>query len=322
MLAQMLDGIPRHHDDRLIVGYDKSDDASVYVVRDDLAIVQSVDFFPPIVDDPYMFGQIAAANSLSDIFAMGADPKLAMNVMCINSAMGQDAVREILQGGYSKAYEAGVLITGGHTIEDKEPKYGLSVTGFMHPDRLLSNSSAREGDVLLLTKPLGVGILTTAAKVGLVEPALERQLFKEMAELNKYGRDIMIKYDVHSCTDITGFGLMGHAYEMASGSGMTLHLDVKNMPYHPEAVGMAEEGFIPAGAYRNRDYTKGHVKIAGDISEAVMDILYDPQTSGGLMIAVSEKDAVALEKELKDNLPCGQIIGYVTVKEDTAIVVE
>ena len=317
----MLNGIPRHQDDRLIVGYDKSDDASVYVVRDDLAIVQSVDFFPPIVDDPYMFGQIAAANSLSDIFAMGAAPKLAMNVMAINSAMGQDAVREILQGGYSKAYEAGVLITGGHTIEDKEPKYGLSVTGFMHPKDLLSNSSAREGDVLLLTKPLGVGILTTAAKVGLVDEPLEQQLYKEMAELNKYGRDIMMKYDVHSCTDITGFGLMGHAYEMASGSGMTIHLDMNNMPYHKEAIEMAKQGFIPAGAYRNRDYTDGHVRTEGPISEAELDILYDPQTSGGLMIAVSEKDAPALEKELSDNLPCGKIIGYVTAKEDTDLIV-
>ena len=318
----MLDGIPRHHDDRLIVGYDKSDDASVYVVRDDLAIVQSVDFFPPIVDDPYTFGQIAAANSLSDIFAMGAEPKLAMNVMAINSAMGQEAVREILQGGYSKAYEAGVLITGGHTIEDKEPKYGLSVTGFMHPAQLLSNSSAREGDILLLTKPLGVGILTTAAKVGLVDETLERQLFKEMAELNKYGRDIMIKYDVHSCTDITGFGLMGHAYEMASGSGVTIHLDAADVPYHEEAIAMAEQGFIPAGAYRNRDYTEGHVRIEGNVSAPVLDILYDPQTSGGLMIAVSEKDAIALERELKGSLPCGQIIGHVTAKEDADLVLD
>lgn len=318
----MLEGIPTRKDDRLIVGYDKSDDASVYVVNDELALVQTVDFFPPIVDDPFLFGQIAAANALSDVYAMGGEAKLAMNVMTINSKMGKDAVRAILEGGYAKAYEADVLITGGHTIEDKEPKYGLSVTGFVHPQKLLRNSSAEAGDVLILTKPLGVGILMTAAQAGLVDEALLQTLYDQMAQLNRAARDIMVKYTIHSCTDVTGFALMGHAYEMAQGSDVSIHIDTQNLPYHKEAKGMAAMGFVPAGAYRNANYVKDHVALRRDISRAMQDILYDPQTSGGLLIAVAEEDAQALQKELADTLSCAAIVGYVTEKEDASLIVE
>ena len=317
----MLEGLPTHTDDRLLVGYDKSDDASVYQVTDDLAIVQTVDFFPPIVDDPYLFGQIAAANALSDVYAMGAEAKLAMNVMCVNLKMGQEAIRLILEGGYSKAYESGVIITGGHTIEDKEPKYGLSVTGFVHPQKLLRNSSARPGDVLILTKPLGVGILMTAAQGDFVAQPLLQQLYAQMAQLNKTARDVMVRYDVHSCTDVTGFGLLGHACEMADGSETTIHFDTSSIPFHKEALDMAAMGFIPAGAYRNRDFAAGRVS-AGGIDKGMMDVLYDPQTSGGLLIAVSEKDAVLLERSLKDVLPCAAVIGYVTAREGESIVIE
>lgn len=317
----MLEGLPTHTDDRLLVGYDKSDDASVYQVTDDLAIVQTVDFFPPIVDDPYLFGQIAAANALSDVYAMGAEAKLAMNVMCVNLKMGQEAIRLILEGGYSKAYESGVIITGGHTIEDKEPKYGLSVTGFVHPQKLLRNSSARPGDVLILTKPLGVGILMTAAQVDLVAQPLLQQLYAQMAQLNKTARDVMVRYDVHSCTDVTGFGLLGHACEMADGSETTIHFDTSSIPFHKEALDMAAMGFIPAGVYRNRDFAAGRVSADG-IDKGMMDVLYDPQTSGGLLIAVSEKDAVLLERSLKDVLPCAAVIGYVTAREGESIVIE
>lgn len=317
----MLDGLPTHKDDRLLVGYDKSDDASVYQVTDDLAIVQTVDFFPPIVDDPYLFGQIAAANALSDVYAMGAEAKLAMNVMCVNLKMGQEAIRLILEGGYSKAYESGVIITGGHTIEDKEPKYGLSVTGFVHPQKLLRNSSARPGDVLILTKPLGVGILMTAAQGDFVAQPLLQQLYAQMAQLNKTARDVMVRYDVHSCTDVTGFGLLGHACEMADGSETTIHFDTSSIPFHKEALDMAAMGFIPAGAYRNRDFAAGRVSADG-IDKGMMDVLYDPQTSGGLLIAVSEKDAVLLERSLKDVLPCAAVIGYVTAREGESIVIE
>lgn len=316
-----MEGLPTHTDDRLLVGYDKSDDASVYQVTDDLAIVQTVDFFPPIVDDPYLFGQIAAANALSDVYAMGAEAKLAMNVMCVNLKMGRDAIRRILEGGYNKAYEGGVIITGGHTIEDKEPKYGLSVTGFVNPQKLLRNSSARPGDVLILTKPLGVGILMTAAQGDFVARPLLQQLYDQMAQLNKTARDVMVRYDVHSCTDVTGFGLLGHACEMADGSETTIHFKASSIPFHKEALDMAAMGLIPAGAYRNRDFAAGRVSANG-IDKRMMDILYDPQTSGGLLMAVSEEDAALLERALKDVLPCAEAIGYVTEREDSSIVIE
>ncbi|MBR6738815.1 MAG: selenide, water dikinase SelD, partial [Oscillospiraceae bacterium] len=209
-LAQLLEGFKSHFDPNLIVGYDKSDDASVYRVSPELAIVQTTDFFPPIVDDPFLYGQIAATNALSDVYAMGGEPKLALNIMCISDKMSSDSVREILRGGYDKAYEAGAIITGGHTINGAEPIYGLAVTGFVHPDRVLTNSGAKPGDVLILTKPLGVGIITTAAKAELVEESLLRKLYVQMSTLNKTARDIMVKYNVHACTDVTGFSLMGH----------------------------------------------------------------------------------------------------------------
>lgn len=317
-----MDGIPTRKDKRLLVGYDKSDDASVYAVSDDLALVQTVDFFPPIVDDPFLFGQIAAANALSDVYAMGAEPRLAMNVMCLAPQMGQDAVKAILEGGYSKAYEANVLITGGHTIEDKEPKYGLAVTGFVHPDALLRNSSAKEGDVLILTKPLGVGILMTAAQGDFVDDSLLKKLYAQMACLNKKARDIMIQYDVHSCTDVTGFGLLGHACEMARGSQKTIHFDVSAIPYHQDAYKMAAMGLVPAGAYRNRDFAAQDITMKRPIAEPLLDILYDPQTSGGLLIAVAEKDAPVLERNLQDVIPCAKHIGYVTKRKETALVLE
>lgn len=321
-LAQILEGLPVRQDDRLIVGYDKSDDASVYVIDEQLAIVQTIDFFPPIVDDPFLFGQIAAANALSDVYAMGGEPKLAMNVMCVAKEMGKDAIYEILRGGYEKAYEAGAIITGGHTIEDKEPKYGLSVTGFVHPGKVLTNSSAREGDVLILTKPLGVGILTTSAKAEMVEAALLDKVYGQMAQLNRKARDIMVNYEVHGCTDVTGFALLGHSCEMARGSGLSLHIETEKVPYHREAYELAEMGFIPAGAYRNRDFAQKDVLVKGDVSRAMQDILYDPQTSGGLLMAVSGKDAPGLLEELKGSIPCAEIIGYVTKKEEAFLVLE
>ncbi len=322
VLVKLLDSLPVHRDERLIVGYDKSDDASVYVLDENTAIVQTLDFFPPIVDDPFLFGQIAACNALSDVYAMGGTPKLAMNIMTISKQMDRDAVHAVLRGGYEKAYEAGTIITGGHTIEDVEPKYGLSVTGFVHPQKVLRNAGALPGDVLILTKPLGVGILTTAAKAELVEDSLLRTLYQQMCQLNKTARDIMVKYRVHSCTDVTGFSLMGHSYEMANGSGCTLHLMTEQIPYHRQAWEMADMGFVPAGAYRNRDYAEAHVCWKNPIPRPMQDILFDPQTSGGLLIAVDQADASAMLRELQDNLNTVAIIGYVTEQEDAALVVE
>ncbi|CDB88172.1 selenide water dikinase [Firmicutes bacterium CAG:170] len=321
-LAQLLEGFRTHSDPQLLVGYDKSDDASVYQITEDMAIVQTTDFFPPIVDDPFLYGQIAAANALSDVYAMGGEPKLALNILCVADSMDDKTVREILRGGYDKAYEAGAIITGGHTIHGAEPIYGLAVTGFVHPKRVLTNASARPGDVLLLTKPLGIGILTTAAKAGLVEqPVLER-IYRQMAALNKTARDIMLRYEIHSCTDVTGFSLMGHSYEMAQGSGMSLHIESRKVPFHPEALEMAAMGFIPAGAYRNRDYAGAGAARAGEISRALEDIFYDPQTSGGLLIAVAEKDAQACLDALRQEIPAAAQIGYVTERAQNWIILE
>ena len=320
VLAQLLEGLPVHRDERLIVGYDKSDDASVYQISDELALVQTVDFFPPIADDPYLFGQIAAANSLSDVYAMGGEPKLTMNVMCTSKELTREAVHEILRGGYEKVYEADAIITGGHTIEAPEPKYGLSVTGFVHPKRVLTNAGAREGDVLILTKPLGIGIITTAAKAELTDEVLMARIYRQMAALNRAARDAMVDFEVHGCTDVTGFGLLGHGVEMAQGSGVTLHIETEKVHYHREAYEFAEMGFIPAGAYRNRDFAQTHVRVQGEIPLAMQDILYDPQTSGGLMISVAEKDAQKLLARLNDTLPGVAQIGFVTKAEDAAVV--
>ena len=320
-LSRLLKGFRTHTDPRLIVGYDKSDDASVYVINDTTALIQTTDFFPPIVDDPFLYGVIAATNALSDVYAMGGEPRLALNIMCITDAMDKETVQEILRGGYDTAYRADTIITGGHTISGAEPIYGLAVSGFVHPDRVLKNCGALPGDVLILTKPLGIGILTTALKAGFLEDkALEQRIYGQMAELNRTARDIMVKYPVHSCTDVTGFALLGHGYEMASGSGCTLHIDTGGVPYITEALEFAEMGLIPAGAYRNREYAEPGVKAAAHISRAMQDILYDPQTSGGLLIAVPEDSAPALLRELQDSIPAAAEIGYVTELQEASVI--
>ena len=310
VLAQLLEGIRVHEDPNLLVGFDKSDDASVYKVSDDLALVQTVDFFPPIADDPYLFGQIAATNALSDVYAMGGEPKLCLNIMAIPESMPKEAVHQLLRGGYDKVYEAGALITGGHSILDEEPKYGLAVTGFVHPDKILTNSGARPGDVLLLTKPLGIGVLTTAAKADMASPAAVALAQQVMTTLNKSARDAMVQYRVHACTDVTGFGLLGHACEMAQGSGVELELRVEDIDLIPEAVELARMGILPAGMYRNRAFAEGEVD-AGVTELCKQDLLYDPQTAGGLLMAVDPADADALLAELRRCVPSAQRIGVV-----------
>lgn len=323
-LACLLDDFKTRTDPRLIVGFDKSDDASVYILDEEQALVQTTDFFPPIVDDPYLYGQIAAANAISDVYAMGGEPKLALNIMCLSDSMDQSTVQEILRGGYDKAYEAGVIITGGHTISGAEPIYGLAVSGFVHPRKVLMNANARPGDVLILTKPLGVGILTTAAKteMGLVSDSLLSVLYGQMATLNKYARDIMVQYNVHACTDVTGFALLGHSYEMAQGSSLTIHILSAQVPYHREALELASMGFIPAGAYRNRQYAEAGVRVAGKVSRALQDIFYDPQTSGGLLFSLPKEEASSCLEQLLPVCPGAAIVGYVAEKEDADIVLE
>ena len=310
VLAQLLDGLQVHTDPNLLVGFDKSDDASVYKVSDDLALVQTVDFFPPIADDPYLFGQIAATNALSDVYAMGGEPKLALNLLCVPEDMPKDAVHQLLKGGYDKVYEAGAIITGGHSIFDPEPKYGLAVTGFVHPDKVLTNSGAKPGDVLLLTKPIGIGVLTTAAKADMASPESMVLAHKLMTTLNKSARDAMVKYNVHACTDVTGFGLLGHAFEMAQGSDVAITLHVDAIDLIPEALELARLGILPAGMYRNRRFAEAGVE-EGSTELAKQDLLYDPQTAGGLLMAVAPEDADALFEELKSAVPSAQRIGTV-----------
>lgn len=310
VLAQLLEDIKVHRDPNLLVGFDKSDDASVYKISDDLALVQTVDFFPPIADDPYLFGQIAATNALSDVYAMGGEPKLCLNIMAVPESMPREAVHQMLRGGYDKVYEAGALITGGHSILDDEPKYGLCVTGFVHPDKMLTNSAAQPGDVLLLTKPIGIGVLTTAQKADMLSPEGLELAQRMMTTLNKAARDAMVKYEVHACTDVTGFGLLGHGYEMAQGSDVGMTLDVDAIDLIPESLELAKMGILPAGMYRNRTFAEPGVDV-GNVELVKQDLLFDPQTAGGLLISVAEKDADALFAELKGCVPSAQRIGVV-----------
>ncbi len=309
-LSQLLEGIQTRHDPNLLVGFDKSDDAAVYRVSDQLALVQTVDFFPPVDDDPYLFGQIAAANALSDIYAMGGEPKTALNLLCVPQDLPAQAVHNILRGGYEKVYEAGAVIAGGHSIFDPEPKYGLSVTGFVHPDKILTNAGARPGDVLILTKPLGVGILNTAQKADLLSPEGRARAVGLMTTLNRSARDGMVKYRVHACTDVTGFGLLGHALEMAQGSDVELYIQAGGLDLLDEALEFAKMGLLPEGVYRNRRFAEGEVEARG-IALEVQDVLYDPQTSGGLLIAVHPEDAAALLAELGPKVPSAQRVGEV-----------
>ena len=311
-LARLLEGIRVHEDPNLLVGFDRSDDASVYKLSQDLALVQTVDFFPPIADDPYLFGQIAAANALSDVYAMGGEPKLCLNIMAVPKDMPPEAVHDLLRGGYDKVYEAGALITGGHSILDDEPKYGLAVTGFVHPDRMLTNSGAKPGDALLFTKPIGIGVLTTAAKADLTPPQAMERAHKLMTTLNKAARDVMVQYRVHACTDVTGFGLLGHGLEMAQGSGVELEIDVGAVDFIPEAAELARMGILPEGMYRNRSFAGDSVD-PGTAELWQQDLLYDPQTSGGLLMAVDPEDAEALYEALRPAVPSAQRIG--TVRE-------
>ena len=310
VLARLLEGLQVHSDPNLLVGFDRSDDASVYKISDELALVQTVDFFPPIADDPYLFGQIAAANALSDVYAMGGEPRLALNLMCVPKDMPGEAVHRMLRGGYDKVYEAGCLITGGHSIFDDEPKYGLAVTGFVHPDRVLTNSGARPGDVLLLTKPLGVGVLSTAHKGGLASEEGIALAYRLMTTLNKAARDAMVRYRVHACTDVTGFSLLGHLLEMAQGSDVQAVVRVDQIDVIPEALELARMGVLPEGMYRNRHFAESFVDV-GDTPLHRQDVLFDPQTAGGLLMAVDPADADALWEELRACVPSAQRIGEV-----------
>lgn len=322
VLAQLLAGMNVRHDENLLVGFDKSDDAAVYRVSDELALVQTLDFFPPIADDPFTFGQIAATNALSDVYAMGGEPKIALNIMCVPEDMPKSAVQEILRGGYDKVFEAGAVIAGGHSIYDKEPKYGLSVTGFVHPDHILKNAGAEVGDVLFLTKPIGIGILTTAKRADMLSDEGWELIKGLMTTLNRGAAEAMKGFDVHACTDVTGFSLLGHLSEMTDGSGVTAELYANDIDIIPEALELAREGILPAGMYRNRKFAEAGV-LAEGIETAVLDAMFDPQTSGGLLIAVPEAQADAFHEALRAHkVPSAQRIGRIIARGDYNIIVK
>ncbi len=280
---------PQHPN--LLVGIDSRDDAGVYRLTEELALIQTVDFFTPMVDDPYVFGQIAAVNALNDVYAMGGRPLLAMNLVCYPQCLDLTVLRRILEGGLVKVTEAGALIVGGHTVDDNEPKYGLSVTGLVHPDRVISNDAARPGDRLYLTKPLGNGIITTAIKAGMASPRAVEEAVSWMTTLNKEGSETMQKVGVQAATDITGFGLIGHIYEMAWASQMEIELNAGKVLFMEGALEYASMGLIPAGAYHNRDYLADKVQYWDDMDATRRDLLYAPETAGGLLVALNQDRA-------------------------------
>jgi selenide,water dikinase len=278
----------------LLVGLEVADDAAVYRINDEVAVIQTTDFFTPIVDDPYAYGAIAAANAMSDVYAMGGQVVLALNIAAFPADMDEAIIIEILRGGAEKVKEAGGVIAGGHTIDDEEPKYGLAVTGSVHPDRIATKGGAQPGDVLALTKPLGVGIITTAFKSDVADLAHVEAATQSMMQLNKRAVEAMQGGEFHAATDITGFGLLGHAYEMADKSGACLRFRFDDLPFHPGAKDYAEQLLFPGGANRNRDAYNRHVRFASRLEYEMQLLLFTPETSGGLLIAIPAKETDAL----------------------------
>ncbi len=321
-MAQVLCQLPKATDENLIVGIETSDDAAVYKINEDTALIQTIDFFTPVVDDPYTFGQIAATNSLSDIYAMGGEPKLAMNIICFPTCLSPDIMAEILKGGYDKVAEANAILIGGHTVEDDEPKYGLSVSGFMHPKEVLTNCNAKIGDILILTKPIGIGVINTAIKAQLTDEKTYNEAVKTMTTLNKFAKDAMLSVGANSCTDITGFGLLGHTLEMAEGSGVTIKLYSNKVPVLPQAVEYAKMGLVPAGAYSNMGFIGDKVSFSHNVAQEIKDLFFDPQTSGGLLISVDAEKADKLLKLLENSPTEYGIIGEVIEKQNEYIIVE
>jgi selenide,water dikinase len=291
--------LPLETDPNLLVGRETSDDAGVYRIREDLALIQTLDFFTPIVNDPYRFGQIAAVNALSDVYAMGGKPLTAMNIVGFpKKTMDKSILKEILRGGLEKIHEAGALLVGGHSIDDAELKYGLSVTGIVHPDRVMTNAGARPGDHLLLTKPLGTGIIATALKGKFSSPEAEEAMIAVMVELNRVGAEVMAEVGARACTDITGFGLLGHALEMANGSKCGMVLRVSQVPVLPFALEYARMGLVPAGTYANRNYCQKSLTVDPAVPAHLLEILADAQTSGGLLISVAADRAAEMLSKL------------------------
>ena len=313
-LHRVIDNLPLMTSERLLEGFESADDALVYRVTDDIVCVQTVDFFPPMVDDPFIFGQVAAANALSDIYAMGGEPAVAMNLMCFPSCLDLSVMDRILRGGIDKAKEAGAVIAGGHTIEDPTPKYGLCVTAFMDKKDVWSNKGAKPGDAVVLTKALGVGIINTAAKGGEAPQSSIDAAVDSMTRLNKAARDIARKHIVHAATDVTGFSLSGHSQECAAASGVTIEINTSRLPILEGALDLARLGLIPEGRYTNEDWLFGKIGFADTIPLEMKDLVLDPQTSGGLLLFMPPEEAEAFVREM--DKPYCRIIGRVADKAE------
>lgn len=320
LLSRVLERLPKGpQDQNLLVGFDSKDDGAVYQVAEDLAIVQTLDFFPPMVEDPYTFGKIAAANALSDIYAMGGQVKTALNIVCFPESMDLNVLGEIMKGGSEKVIEAGGTLAGGHSIADADVKYGLSVMGVVNPSKIYWNNQGQPGDALILTKALGVGIICTANRVGEASEKAMEQAVASMTTLNKQASEACRNYRIHACTDITGFGFLGHLHEMMDGR-LSCRISAADVPIFKEALAYADEFLLTAAGQKNRNYAGSFVKFQG-VSFAMEEILFDPQTSGGLLIALDKEEAGALLKDLKAlGLPAS-IVGEITEKQETEITV-
>jgi selenide,water dikinase len=319
-LEHVLKKLPRKPDENLLVGFDSSDDGAVYRLTEDLAVIQTLDFFPPMIEDPYMFGQIAAANALSDIYAMGGQVKTALNIVCFPEKMNLNILGKILQGGNDKVQEAGGILAGGHSIVDTDVKYGLSVMGTVNSKKIWRNNGCQPGDVLLLTKPLGVGIICTANRIEQASQEAYRQAVESMTRLNRYAAEVLQDYTVHACTDVTGFGLLVHLLEMLDGR-FSACLDNASIPYFSECKSYAEEFYLTAAAQKNRNHAGERVFFDG-IPFYMEEILFDPQTSGGLLVSLPEKEAWQAQKQMEEIGQFSKMIGQVTNKEKYEIIVK
>lgn len=319
-----MQNIERISDESLLVGLETSDDAAVYQLSEDQALIQTLDFFTPVVNDPYTFGQIAAANSLSDVYAMGGVPKLALNIVCFPNCLDPSILGEILLGGADKCKEAGVLVVGGHTVQDDEPKFGLSVTGFVHPDQVLKNANAKPGDQLILTKPIGTGVINTAIKGELIDEDSEHyhKAVSWMTTLNDRALQAMSGLSVHSCTDITGFGLGGHLFEMAEGSDVSIILRHQDIPVLEGAYENASLGVVPEGCYHNREHVGARYRWVVPKDEPMDDLLFDPQTSGGLLISIDAADASSYLEAIHKLGQSAWLVGEVTDRQEQYLIIE
>lgn len=321
VLSKVLGMLPKGPlDENLLIGYDSKDDAAVYRVSDDVAIVQTLDFFPPMVEDPYLFGQIAATNALSDVFAMGGEVKIALNIVCFPEDMDLNILGKILQGGAEKVIEAGGTLAGGHSIADDGVKYGLSVTGIVHPDHIYPNNRAETGDILILTKKLGVGIICTANRIGEASAEAMEEAVASMTTLNKTAAEIARSYRVHACTDVTGFGFLGHLHEMLDGKH-SCKVFAEQVPIMQNVLQYADEFYLTAAAQKNRNHVEEYVQFE-TISFAMEEVLFDPQTSGGLLLAVHPEDAERMLAEMQEKGLPAAIVGEITEKREFEIYVK